>query len=98
MQMLLVFDPRYREFPVSTFAVPIVVALGRLAVGDVLRGHGGRLELLAGGALCVGALASAVQEGWLNGQSLEWNACALLLASVPLLQCGATMRRRPVRS
>ena len=84
MQMLLVFDPRYREFPVSTFAVPLVVVLGRLALFDVGCRPGGRLEWLAGGALFVGAVASAVQEGPLNGQSLVWNGCAVLLAIVPL--------------
>ncbi len=87
MQMLLVFDPRYREFSLSTFAVPLLVAAARLASGDASTARGGRLELLSGGMLCAGALASAVQEGWLNGQSLVWNACALILSAVPLWQC-----------
>ena len=81
MQLLLVFDPRYREFPVSTFAVPLVVTIGRFCLRDVPRTGGGVLEILAGGTLVIGAIASAIQEGPLNGQSLLWNACAMLLAA-----------------
>jgi exo-beta-1,3-glucanase (GH17 family) len=82
MQMLLVFDPRYREFPLSTFAVPLLVTIGRLVSGAREAADGP--ALLAAGALAAGALASAIQEGALNGQSLLWNGCALLLAA-PLL-------------
>jgi exo-beta-1,3-glucanase (GH17 family) len=81
MQMLLVFDPRYREFPVSSFAVPLAVTAARCLRGGALRGECDALALFAGGTLALGAVASAVQEGWLNGQSLVWNACALLLAA-----------------
>ncbi len=84
MQLLLVFDPRYREFPVSTFAVPLLVTLGRLISGDALRNAADGPGLLAAGTLAAGAVASAIQEGPLNHQSLLWNACALLLAA-PLL-------------
>ncbi len=98
MELLLVFDPRYREFPVSTFAVPLVVAAGRLANADVSRADGGRMELLVGGALYVATVASAIQEGWLNGQSLVWTACALLLAAVPLWQCRGLMSARECAS
>jgi exo-beta-1,3-glucanase (GH17 family) len=80
LQMLLLFDPRYREFPVVTFAVPLVVTAGRILLGDAPRAGGGVLGLLAGGTLVVGAVASAIQEGRLNGQSLVWNGCAILLA------------------
>jgi exo-beta-1,3-glucanase (GH17 family) len=84
MQMLLLFDPRYREFPVSTFAVPLVVTAGRLLLRDMPRGGGGVLDVFTGSVLVIGAVASAFQEGALNVQSLEWNACAILLA-VPCL-------------
>jgi hypothetical protein len=83
MQLLLLFDPRYREFPVSTFAVPLLVVLGRVAGRD-LPARGGREELLVGAALLVGAIGSLLQEGPLNGQSFVWNACVLVLA-VPVL-------------
>jgi hypothetical protein len=78
-QVLLVFDPRYREFPVASFAVPLVVTLARAFAGDFRRGTGGREELVLGLVLVGGAVASAVQEGWLNGQSLLWNGCAVVL-------------------
>ena len=86
MQMLLWCDSRYREFPLSTFAVPLLVTVGRLAAGDLPRAGGGREELFVGFILALAAVGSAVQEGPLNAQSLVWNACALLLAVPPLLR------------
>ena len=82
-QILLVFDPRYREFPVASYAVPLVVVAARFAQRDLPTNTGRREEALLAGALTIGAVASAVQEGALNGQSLAWNACALVL-TVPL--------------
>lgn len=75
MQLLLVFDPRYREFPLGSFAVPLVVAAIEVARGGPPR-RAGPLDVLLGGVLMAGAAASAVQEGPLNGMSLLWNACA----------------------
>ena len=82
-QMLLVFDPRYREFPVSSYAVPLVIVAARFAQRDLPANTGRREEALLAGALTIGAVASAVQEGALNGQSLAWSACALVL-TMPL--------------
>ena len=101
LQLLLVFDPRYREFPLSTFAVPLAVALGCLggrAAGLVRPGLPAVrapdvLALLAPGTLAAGAIASAIQEGILNGQSLVWNAAALLLALPALLDAARGWRR-----
>jgi exo-beta-1,3-glucanase (GH17 family) len=87
MQMLLLFDPRYREFPISTFAVPLVVAAWRIALGDVTRVRDvSLLDLFTGSVLAIGAVASIIQEGMLNTQSLLWNGCAILLAAVPVLR------------
>ena len=91
MQLLLLFDPRYRDFPLPVFIVPLVAAIARTLLGDVARG-GGREELWAGGTLAVAAVASAVNEGPLNLQSLTWNAAALVLAAPVLLSA-----LRPVR-
>lgn len=79
-QILLVFDPRYRDFPLATYAVPLVIVAARIARADLPRGMGGREEWALALALTIGAVASAVQEGMLNGQSLRWNACVLVLA------------------
>ena len=84
MQLLLLFDPRYRDFPLPVFIVPLIAALTRLLLGDVPR-VGGREAWWAGGTLAVAALASAVNEGPLNLQSLAWNAAALVLAAPVLL-------------
>ena len=80
-QILLVFDPRYREFPHSSYAVPLVIVAARAAQRDLPSGVGRREEALLATTLSVGALASAVQEGALNGQSLTWNTCAAVLAA-----------------
>jgi exo-beta-1,3-glucanase (GH17 family) len=85
-QALLVFDPRYRDFPLPSFAVPLVVTIARALAGDLPRHGGGREDFAAGAALAGLAIASAIQEGPLNGQSLLWNACALILAAPPLLR------------
>jgi exo-beta-1,3-glucanase (GH17 family) len=81
LQILLVFDPRYREFPVSSFAVPLIVVIAHALRNDLAQTGPRREEMLVAATLTVGAIASAIQEGALNGQSLRWNACALLLAA-----------------
>ena len=84
MQMLLLCDGRYREFPLSSFAVPILVTAGRVLAGDLPRTGGGREEFFVGVTLVLAAVGSAILEGALNRQSLAWNGCAVLLA-VPCL-------------
>ncbi len=84
LQLLLVFDPRYREFPLPSFAVPIVATLARFLMGDRPPANGGREELCLGLTLLIGALTVAVLEGASNQQSLCWNAACVVLA-VPLL-------------
>jgi hypothetical protein len=97
LQILLVIDPRYRDFPTPTFAVPLVAIAARAALRELPRGGGGREEAVLAAVLIMGAAASAVQEGVLNRQSLIWNACALLLASPSCLRLLAPRRlaRRP---
>ena len=82
-QMLLVFDPRYRVFPIPSYAVPLVIVAARAAQGDLPGNTGRREEALLACVLTAGAAASLIQEGALNGQSLAWNACVLVL-TVPL--------------
>ncbi len=78
-QILLVFDPRYREFPVSSFAVPLMVAVRRI-VASGLHWPRGREQAVVAVTLGVGAVVSLVQEGASNGQSIVWNFCAMLVA------------------
>jgi exo-beta-1,3-glucanase (GH17 family) len=80
LQILLVFDPRYREFPVASFAVPLVVLVVRMVRGEFAGLRAGREELAVAATLTAGAIASAVQEGGLNLQSLVWNACVVGVA------------------
>ena len=94
MQALLVFDPRYRDFPLPVFAVPFVAVLARALLSDLPRAGGGWEEALAGGALAAGAIIGAIMEGPLNLPSLAWSAMALVLAGPPLLRL--LPRRRTV--
>lgn len=93
LQLLLVFDPRYRDFPLPQYAVPLVAVAARALLGDLPRVGGGREELWAGATLAIGAAASTIGEGPRNLQALAWNAAALLLAMPPLLRCMGTWRR-----
>ena len=80
LQLLLLFDPRYRDFPFASFAVPLLAVAVRALLGD-WPGRGGREDLWAAGTLALAALASAVAEGPANIQALGWSACALALAA-----------------
>jgi hypothetical protein len=91
LQLLLVFDPRYRDFPFGAFAVPLVATIARGLAGDLPRGGGGREEAAAGLVLAIAAIASAIREGPLNRQALAWTVCALILAAPPLLRCVAPL-------
>jgi exo-beta-1,3-glucanase (GH17 family) len=84
LQLLLLYDPRYRDFPLPTFAVPIAVVMLRVVTADLPRNRAGREDYIAGGVLLLAAIGSAVREGPLNLQSIAWNGCAVLLA-LPLL-------------
>lgn len=90
LQLLLLFDPRYRDFPLPTLAVPAVVVLGRFALRDLpvadLRPDAARAELAAGGALALAAAVSTVLEGPANTAAQLWLAMALVLATPPLLR------------
>jgi exo-beta-1,3-glucanase (GH17 family) len=86
-QLLLLFDPRYRDFPLPTFAIPVTAIIVRALLRDLPRGGDGREEWFAGGALALAAIAGAVREGPLNLQSLAWCACALVLAAPVLRRC-----------
>ncbi len=87
LQLLLLFDPRYRDFPIGVFVTPVVVVVVRAWWRDLPIDGGGREEAWAGGVLALAAIAGAVQEGWSNHQSLAWTACALMLAAPALIRC-----------
>jgi exo-beta-1,3-glucanase (GH17 family) len=80
LQILLLIDPRYRDFPTPAFAVPLVGAACRLR-----RRAPDWLEALAAAGLAGTAIAGARQEGLANLQSLVWCGVALALATPPLV-------------
>ncbi|MBV9749880.1 MAG: glycoside hydrolase, partial [Acetobacteraceae bacterium] len=95
LQCLLLFDPRYRDFPLPTFAVPLAAVVVRAGLRDLPLHGGGREEFFAGAVLALGAIASMVREGPLNRQALIWNLSALLLAAPALLRCLRLRVRAP---
>ncbi len=80
LQVLLAYDPRYRDFPLPTFAVPVTLAIVRL-----LRGSPGtqlrRADRVVMAVLLGAAIVSAIQEGPRNLQSLMWNGAACLMVA-----------------
>ncbi|MBR0654886.1 glycoside hydrolase family 17 protein [Plastoroseomonas arctica] len=86
LQVMLLVDPRYRDFPFATFAVPLVVVLVGVVLRRLPRGGGGREEWVLGLALVGCALASAAREHPSNLQAMGWTVCALILALPVLLR------------
>jgi glucan 1,3-beta-glucosidase len=86
----LIFDPRYRDFPVSSFLIPALgFALARPAMPD-------RADLWVSAALAVAAAATAVNETFANSHALAWAAACLLFAA-PGLRPLAAGRLSPAR-
>jgi len=84
IQTMLVFDPRYRDAPFAIFAVPVVVAIWRIASTDLPRAGTWR-DVLPSATLAAGAVASAIISGPLNTEFLIWNALAIMLAAPGLI-------------
>lgn len=85
VQAGLVFDPRYRDAPFPVFAVPLVIAIWRLARGDrpVMTTWRDWLPSLL---LTAGAAASAIISGPQNLEFMLWNALMLVLAAPALIE------------
>ncbi len=98
--LLLVFDPRYRDFPLALFGPP---ALGFLL--HALAGAGewrawppaeGEERLLAGG-LAASAPLIVAREGLTNGSAVLWAALSLALAAAVLAPHVAARRQARTR-
>lgn len=75
----LVFDPRYRDFPIAAFLLPAVgFALAFLA--NARDERPGTEEAWVAALLAVSAVVIAGREGPRNYQALAWAAICLLLA------------------
>jgi glucan 1,3-beta-glucosidase len=86
----LIFDPRYRDFPISTFLIPAIgFAVARPAAPD-------RAELWVSAALAVAAVATAINETFANPYALAWAAACLVYAA-PGLRLAAAGRLSPAR-
>jgi hypothetical protein len=91
--LLLVFDARYRDFPLLLFGAPLAayVVLG-IAAGSTLRGTGQRVaveeRLLAAWALVSGVLILILEQPS-NGSADRWMVLCVLFAGVVLVSGGA---------
>jgi exo-beta-1,3-glucanase (GH17 family) len=80
----LVFDPRYKDFPVAGVTGP-VIAFGMLAAANNDRGlHTGAVEIAAAALLGSSALFITANEGIANWQALFFSALLLLFAAALL--------------
>lgn len=76
----LVFDPRYRDFPVAAFFTPALTFAWLSLAGRPARDDA-REEALLGTLLFLAGLVVAVREGPLNLVAFGWMAVAVLLAA-----------------
>ncbi len=83
-QMLLVFDPRYRDAPMPVFIIPVIAAVLRLWTKDKVLSLRWE-EILAANVLAIGALASGIMEGGANLDFVTWNIAAIVMAGPVLL-------------
>jgi len=82
-QVMLVFDPRYRDSPMPVFIIPVIAAVFRFWTKDKPLPLAWE-DLLAANVLAVAALAGALLEGADNLDFITWNLAALVLAG-PIL-------------
>jgi len=80
--LALLFDPRYRDFPIAAFALPAIgLALEASFRRDWLQGRTDRCEeAIFAALLLVSAVGILIQEGLANCAALAWVALVLLLA------------------
>jgi glucan 1,3-beta-glucosidase len=80
--LALVFDPRYRDFPIAAFALPAVgLAIDAMLRRDWLQHAAGRSEEALFSLLLLGAACwIAVAEGPANRSALVWAGLSILLA------------------
>ena len=83
-QAMLVFDGRYRDAPMPVFIIPVIASVLRFWTKDKPKSMGWE-ELLAGNALGLLAIASALIEGPENLDFITWNVAALVLAGPVLM-------------
>ena len=76
----LLFDPRYRDFPVAAFLVPAVGFAIAALFGRSDSAHPGPEERWLAALLALTAAAIGLREGLLNHQALSWAAVCLALA------------------
>ena len=95
VSLLLLADPRYREFPVAVFIVPACgYALLALVAERRAATAPGPEECAIAVVIGATAIGIAWLEGWQNGQALQWcGVCLVFSAAVIAPWLGARARR-----
>jgi len=86
LEILLVFDGRYRDFPTPAFVTPVAVVVLRALLADLPCSGGGREEILLGFSLAGFAIYNIFEETLVNTQAMVWDGMALALAVSQLLR------------
>ncbi|MCU0837574.1 MAG: hypothetical protein MUE49_02485 [Rhodospirillales bacterium] len=78
--LALLFDPRYRDFPVAAFLVPALAFLLLAVLRPAPAGDDAREDVLLAGVLAIGGIALIVREGIDNIQAVAFSGIAVALA------------------
>ncbi len=78
--LALLFDPRYRDFPVAAFLVPALAFLVLAVMRPAPPGADGREDVLLASVLAVGGIALICREGIDNIQAVAFSGVAVALA------------------
>ena len=86
LEILLVLDGRYRDFPTPAFVTPVAVVVLRAVLADLPCSGGGREEIWLGLSLVGFAVFNIFEETLANTQAMVWDGMALTMALAQLLR------------
>jgi len=86
LEILLVLDGRYRDFPTPAFVTPVAVVVLRAVLADLPCSGGGREEIWLGLSLAGFAVFNIFEETLANTQAMVWDGMALTMALAQLLR------------
>lgn len=88
----LVFDARYRDFPIAVYAVPALAFAALVFRRRESRAADLREEILLAWVLAAGGVLIALLEGFANHQALAWVAVNFILAGTVAYQARSGRR------
>ena len=94
--MGLVFDARYRDFPVAVYVVPAIAFAVLVLCRRETREADLREESVLAWVLAAGGIAIVLLEGFANHQAMSWAAVNFVLAGTVAYQKFSYRRARPL--